>query len=190
MHETNHTHSIELAEERARCQAKTLTAALRKATRVYLHGDRVAGQPSYADAFTFDVTFEMGDRRGGYEPARMRVTVPGQVHGGHTDATRESEGGYLHETESFRPDKGFWSLLAAEDRLRDALASVPPDADVWLDVYLDAGSNDLTRRAKLHSDRLSLCARWMRGGKKHERTFILDTQVSAHNSARFGSPSG
>ncbi len=166
-----------------------LKALLKKYSRFYFHGTRVYDAPSYSDPYTFAVTaaYDSYDKRNGAESARL--DIPGDVHGGHTDklehCTYEGQD-RVRSCEAYRPLKGFWSLFAGEELLRSAVASLPDDAEIELEVYLDAGSNEILLLANLHADKLYLNAKWTRGTKKHTRKFLIDTSTGRHNTARFG----
>jgi hypothetical protein len=183
--------------------AKALVTVIRAARGgdVSLHGHTAHDRASYSDAFVFEVTAT--DRGNGRDKVERRTTieVPGYVSNGHT-STREERtfdgSKVVAYREVYRPLKGHWWLSYQADRVLDILELLPSDAEVSFHVYLDAGTCELLVRAEapmnyeriqgLHGDALYLEASYLVRGKRKVRRFLLDTQVSAHNSARFGSP--
>lgn len=165
-----------------------LKTLLKTYSRFFIHGHRVLNAPSYSDRFVFELTGTFSS----HDSERTIVELEGDVHGGHTDKLESYQ--YENHThykpsEAFRPTQGFWSLYAGEQRLRDAVESIPDDAKVSLEVYLDFSSNEVTNQACLHTDVLFLRANWKRGKRDIERKFIVDVSTCRHNSARFGGSS-
>lgn len=85
---------------------------------------------------------------------------------------------------TFTPDRGCWSITSLQycPLVTTAFACVPIGAELEFRVLLDSMSNGYCARAGLHGDVLVMHAR--KG--KIDRSFILDTSIGAHNSARFG----
>jgi hypothetical protein len=167
----------------------------------FLHGVAAYDRASYSDSFIFTLTSRR-EKTTKHAASDTTIDVPGYVSNGHTSETKEHISAYDHSawmsySEVYRPLRGFWSLNYCE-QLVNVLQILPPAAEVGLFVYLDAGTNELLVRAKcemnhysergLHCDKLYLVASWMKQGKRIERQYLIDSQVSAHNTARFGSP--
>lgn len=197
-------HSTEIAEETTgKVTVKALLAVARHAVskgygHLFMHGQATHGRPSYADSFTFDVTAEDGTTSRGH--TSMKITVPGCVRGGKT-SKREShtyEGRTeMRYCEAYRPHKGFWSLMGHVRETVELLEMLPRDAEVSIEVHLDAGTNQYQENATstvngteigLHTDYLYLCVEHTVRGKKRTTRFLLDSSNGPHNSARFGSP--
>jgi hypothetical protein len=181
--------------------AHTLLQLVRKATdSLYMHGRAVHDRASYSNAFIFDMSAT--EKSGRVETAH-KLDLPGEVSNGNTSARtlRKSSDGvfgdYMNYTETFRPERGFWSLgLCGRDRLIDVLELLPRDAEVSFRVELDANTNEYHVRATcamnretvegLHGDRLVLHVESTVRGKRKVRSYIIDTSTGAHNTARFG----
>jgi hypothetical protein len=199
-------HSTETAQETTGAvTAKQLLEVVRTAGTFggcYMHGFAKHDRPSYSDAFIFEFRATSRTSFSGGKPEKTtQIHVPGYVSGGHT-SEREA---YQYEGKkeqrycaAYRPLKGFWSLYAHEERLRDALELLPRDAEVSFHVSLDAGTNGYLVNADsqmgpytergLHTDHLYLVATFMQRGKRREMRVLLDTSTTPHNSARFGCP--
>jgi hypothetical protein len=168
---------------------------LKQLVRTYplinIRGHRDPHAPPWSDPFIFQVEGHT-ETRAGKMVERGEMEVPGQVHGGSADETRTVEPGigmgspYETYTKGYRPTHGFWFLMAREDILRGVVEALPDDAEVSIEVYLDAGTHCNLVKHRLHADHLYLCASWQRGTKRYERRFMLDSQVTYHNSNRFG----
>lgn len=188
--------------------AKQLRIAIREARRMrgdfrmFAHGVAVEGRASYSDAFVFELSLAVEDRKAASKSCTV-VKVPGWVSNGSTSERKE----HMSETdghrwttyaEAYRPTRGFWSLFSTEGALYDLLCLLPGDAEVAFHVYLDAGSNEYLIRAEcpmgrfsesgLHSDHFYLVSTSTVRGKRREQRFLIDVSTGAHNSARFGSP--
>lgn len=179
--------------------ARALLALARKGSAIGIHGTAVHDRPSYSDAFTFECRVKVKDRKSGSETSTT-LDVPGYVSNGNTSAReiRKSTldaNGWMAYTDTFRPERGFWYLYS-HDRLCDLLEILPPDCEVALWVYLDAGTNENLIRAEadmgyskeqgMHADRLYLVAKTTTRGKVKTREFLIDCSTGWHNSARFG----
>lgn len=176
------------------------TVALKKLCktfpRINVRGHREYGAPSYSDPYIFQVEGHTEDKM----QTRGSVEVRGSVHGGHTDKTElytpapdpdpswGTRAPYEKYVEGFRPTEGFWYLFGHDEVLRSAVAMLPEDAEVTLEVYLDAGTHDILVANRLHHDILYLHATWQRGSKTHRRRFMIDSLVSRHNTNRWGGP--
>lgn len=164
-----------------------LKAAIKKYSRFYFHGERVPNAPSYSDPFTFKLTCAHFNSIKNKEHTVFEII--GNVHGGHTNkiSWHKHDGlEYPHPEEGFRPVTGFWSLGGVDDYFKSAIRSIPNDAELSLEVYLDSGTNEILMREELHCDTLILHAKWSRGEKQHKREYLIGLQVGRHNSARFG----
>lgn len=174
------------------------------ATSLYMHGRAVPMRESYSDAFVFTVTAVESERHKSGYVAEKKLNVPGYVGNGKTSLRKEhtsSDGSkWTSYDETYRPLHGFWNLsLCAGQRLRDVLDLLPKDAEVAFRVYLDSGTNGYLTTAEckmgwhtesgLHSDTLYLVVRQNVRGKQKVREFLLDMNITPHNSARFGHPS-
>jgi hypothetical protein len=196
--------------------AKALLAVIRSACgdSIGIHGDAPTDRASYSDSFVFSVSAKRRDTEN-YKTGvktvypRQEISLPGTVHGGTTSDRKRHEreaermgSSYLDArvwhtySEPFRPAKGFWYLCCTE-LATDALELLPADAQVSLEVYLDAGTNEyhimsegtMSERypfSGLHTDYLYLVAEYQVRGKRKMRRFLIDTHSGPHNSARFG----
>ncbi len=172
------------------------TVALKKLCktfpRINVRGHREYGAPNYSDPYIFEVE---GHTEGKMQ-TRGSVELRGSVHGGCTDKVElvtPEPGPYARKPyekycEGFRPQEGFWFLFGHDDVLRSVVAMLPDDAEVTLDIYLDAGTHDILVENRLHHDILYLLASWQRGTKRYERRFMIDNLVSRHNTNRWGGP--
>lgn len=171
------------------------TVALKKLCktfpRINVRGHREYGAPNWSDPYVFQVE---GHTEGKMQ-TRASVELSGLVHGGCTDSVEmvtpsspEFGGPYEKYNEGFRPQEGFWFLFGHDEVLRSVVAMLPDDADVTLEVYLDAGTHQNLVKHRMHHDILYLMARWTRGTKRYERRFMLDSTVSYHNTNRWGGP--
>lgn len=162
-----------------------LRPALRKGGRAYCHAEALPGRESYSDAAEFNFSVEKGKlMTTGYK-------LPGIIRNGHDDVVRmvkPSDDGSEYPVYDgvYRPLQGFFQC-SYSDTLSSALESLPDDAAVSIEVYLDAGTNELCVERRLHVDHIYLHAKWYRGKKEHKRTFLLQSSTGLHNSARFGS---
>lgn len=152
-----------------------------------IRGERVLDAPCYSDPFTFILTGKnlYGSKKG----FTAAVELSGQVHGGEDDNSFSHvyEGRTIYDAgDSYRPIRGFWYLSGNDKYLRTAVESIPDDASVSLEVYLDWGASQILRPLKIHVDNLVMKACWKRGKRMIEREFFLDMQTGFHNSARFG----
>lgn len=165
----------------------TLKDYFKKYSRFYFHGKRVPDAPSWSDPFTFTLTVTHSDHQ---NKEHDHLELPGMVHGGHNDALEWHKGfdgrEFPHASEGYRPTTGFWSLFSGEEYFRNVVEMLPSDAELSIEVYLDAGTNEILMREHLHHDRLILNAHWKRGKKEFNRTFLIDSYCGRHNSARFG----
>ena len=165
-----------------------------------LHGEPTLDRASYSDSFTFEIRARK-DRDD--KEARTLTGIAGYVSNGQTSHVEEVRlpGGarYLRANEGYRPTSGFWFLTGCpRERLIPVLELLPKNATVAFYVYLDAGTHDLLLSADckmhaysekgLHGDHLYLKASYMKNDKEKQVEFLIDSHVSAHNTARFGSP--
>lgn len=156
---------------------------------------------SYSDAAVFEVKVTRKDSKSGAE-SRSDLPVPGWIGNGHTSerelhpSVTPDGSAWWRYTHTFRPDWGHWYLGCSADKLTDILELLPSDAEVAFSVALDHGTNELLVAADcklshyseqgLHGDFLYLNVQYTKRGKTKRAQFLIDTQVSAHNSARFG----
>lgn len=179
--------------------AKDLLSLVKFGTdRIFMHGYATPGRASYSDSFVFDVTAISHKSE-----KQENLLVPGWVSNGSPSIRKthvynsEIDGVRTWNTYEgvHRPEEGFWSFFALH--ILDLLEILPPDAEISFHVSLDGGTSELLVNADckfpnghtesgLHGDRLYLCAKYVRRGKEKCATFMLDSTVCAHNSARFG----
>ena len=164
-----------------------LRTAVAKGGSVYCHADAVHDRPSYSDDMVFNFSIE----RNGI--TTKGFLLPGRCRNGHDDTTREVKdslgNAYIQYAGVYRPTQGFFSLNGCNDFIA-VLESFPDDAAVSVEVYLDAGSNELCVRAGLHCDHVYVKGTWTRGRRVIERCHLVKASTGQHNSARFGSPRG
>lgn len=161
-----------------------LRKAVAKGGSVYCHAETIHDRSSYSDEMTFNFSIE---RKG---LTTKGFTLPGICRNGHDDKTQEMESAidgdkYMKYVGVYRPLRGFFSLNGYND-LVGCLEAIPDDAEVKVEVYLDAGTNEICVRAGLHCDHVYLKAKWTRGKRLIERCFLLKSSTGLHNSARFG----
>lgn len=172
------------------------TLALKKLcknfARINVRGYREPGAPSWSDPYIFQVE----GHTEGKNQTRSEVELRGLVHGGCNDSVETVTpsdpffgGPYQKYSEGFRPTEGFWFLFGHDEVLRSVVAMLPDDANVTLEVYLDAGTHSNLVKHRMHLDHLYLLASWQRGTKRYERRFMLDCLVSYHNGNRWGGKS-
>ena len=177
--------------------AKDLLKVIEKADRVSLHADAALNRPSYSSEAVFKVIATRGQ---GTKAAETSILVAGRMGNGNTSeretVTYEGRKEFRYSGH-FTPCKGHWSLFCREEALKDILELLPSSAIVRFAVRMDAGTNgylvaancDMAfgREEGLHADHLYLEATITgRNGKTKVRKFLLDVEVGAHNSARFG----
>lgn len=156
--------------------------------RAYCHAE-AGNRDRYSDSMEFSFSVEHKDKT-----ITSGIKIPGVCRNGHTDQIET----YVYEGETrtkyadgglYRPRQGFLSFSYSET-LKSALADLPDDAALTIEVYLDAGTNEICVESRLHNDKVYLHAKWERATvgkpKTHTRTYMLDSSTCRHNSARFG----
>lgn len=168
-----------------------LRTAIKGCSRFYIHAHRDPLAPSYSDAAVFvlscvrDVKVKGQTRRA---EVISKIEVRGRIGHGHTSRVVEHVGTYGKFPkcpDAYRTERGFWSLWNV-DVFRSAVLSLPGKCEPFFCVSLDGLTTEGHMRVGFHGDALYLEGRTQDRGAV--RTFLLDTNTGAHNTARFGSP--
>jgi len=179
--------------ERLRSEA-TWTPAVRafakKADLCVVHFDTVPDAPSWhRDAAFVELKFVKENRTGQEET--MHVKFAGYIGTGHRDDLREVTGEYSWQEYSrepenlYRPTAGSWLLYLYPNQSTHAhscLMAIPSKSKLVFRARLDHATSPVLAESRLHADVLVM--ETSKNDKRQE--FSLDTQVSKHNSARFG----
>jgi len=152
--------------------------------RYFAHFTRDTTQPSYSrEIGTARITIATDS----LSDVRTMIDVPMRIAFGHTDAveTHTHDGrSWEAYSETYEPQNGFVSF--SSQTFIDAVLSCPSHAELSLEVYLDALTNQTLVDARLHGDATYLIAKWTEGKREVTRRFLVETSVGPHNTARFG----
>lgn len=158
--------------------------------RLYLYVDRDPRAESYSDACFFKLTCSER-KRYDIETKEVIEGIPGIVRNGHTSerhqVTHDGHTQWEFTDKVYRPDAGYWSLYACET-FPNIVELLPNHASISFEIALDEGSSLICAAQQVHVDHLYLVAKWMKGKREIVRRFRIDSELSYHNTARFGTP--